>query len=283
MSEHSDPGALTELGGQLSALEFPHQLSLVLLAHVLGREKTWVLAHPEAHLTPAQKAKLDELTERLLAGEPLPYILGQQEFMGLMFKVSPAVLIPRPETELLVEQADAWLSAHPLARRAADVGTGSGCIAISLAARHRRLGLVASDISTEALELASENARRHSVENQIEFIAVNMLPEQPSPLDLICANLPYIPSARVRQVNSLPYEPRLALDGGADGLQLISRLLATAPQWLKNPGLLLLETEAALGAETVRRAQRAFPEAEVSLLSDLAGRDRLVRVERMGQ
>ena len=117
--------------------------SQVLLAHTLGKPRSWVMAHPEARLLPAQSQTLHEMANRLVGGEPLPYVIGHWEFYGLDFKVTPAVLIPRPETELLVEQAIKWLRAHPHRRWAADVGTGSGCLAISLAVNVADLNVVA--------------------------------------------------------------------------------------------------------------------------------------------
>jgi len=126
----------------------------VLLAHVLGRNRAWVMAHPEATLTLEQRNQLKIALERLIVGEPLPYVLGCWEFYGLEFAVTPAVLIPRPETELLVEQALVWLEQHPGRRLAADVGAGSGCIAVTLARKIPDLEVLASDISLEALRVA---------------------------------------------------------------------------------------------------------------------------------
>lgn len=263
----------------INCTEQPHQVSLILLAHVLQRPKTWVLAHPEAQLNPDQKAHLERLVRRLQAGEPLPYLTGKQAFYGLDFAVSPAVLIPRPETELLVEQALSWLDAHPEAKNALDVGTGSGCIAITLATRKPRMTITAIDLSPEALNIARQNAETHQVNEQITLKQADLLSSGNQTFDLVCANLPYIPSAKLEQGNTLGFEPTLALDGGADGLSLIRRLLERLPPRLNSPALVLLETEATLGAETLALAKTAFPQAEVKLLQDLAGLDRLVRIE----
>ncbi len=252
---------------------------MILLAHVLQKPKTWVLAHPETHLNPDQKAELERLVSRLQQGEPLPYLTGKQAFYGLDFAVSPAVLIPRPETELLVEEALNWLEAHPDAPHALDVGTGSGCIAITLATRKPWLVLTATDLSPAALEIAQHNAETHQVGNQIAFEQADLLPSGDEIFDLVCANLPYIPTTKLGEVNTLGFEPTLALDGGADGLSLIRQLLEQLPAKLNSPALVLLETEATLGAETLTLAKEAFPHADVSLLRDLAGLDRLVRIE----
>ena len=269
----------TSLPSAINCIEQPYQVALILLAHVLQKPKTWVLAHPETHLNPEQKAHLERLVRRLQIGEPLPYLTGKQAFFGLDFAVSPAVLIPRPETELLVEETLGWLDAHPEAKTVLDVGTGSGCIAITLATRKLWLTLTATDLSAEALEIARQNAETLQVKDQITFGQADLLPPGDQSFDIVCANLPYIPSAKLEQVNTLGFEPTLALDGGEDGLSLIRRLLEQLPPRLNRPGLVLLETEATLGAQTLALAKKAFPQADIRLLQDLAGLDRLVRIE----
>ncbi len=263
----------------ICCIDQPYQVALILLAHVLQKPKTWVLAHPETHLNPEQKAELEQLVRRLEKGEPLPYLTGKQAFYGLDFAVSPAVLIPRPETELLVEQALDWLEGHPDATMALDVGTGSGCIAITLATRKPTLQLTATDISRKALKVAEQNAETHQVTSLITFEQADLLPVGNLAFNLVCANLPYIPSNKLPDVNTIDFEPVLALDGGEDGLDLIRRLLEQLTPRLNRPALVLLETESTLGAETLALAKLAFPQAEVRLLQDLAGLDRLVRIE----
>jgi len=265
--------------GQLREIEQPHQIALVLLAHVLQRPKTWLLAHPEVHLSKAQTEQLESLLQRLEAGEPLPYLIGVQEFFGLEFEVYPSVLIPRPETELLVETALIWLKAHPSARKGIDVGTGSGCIAISLVNNCPDLQILATDLSEASLNVAQKNAKKHNTADRIKFVQCNLLPDDMQLVDLVCANLPYIPTKKLVEVNSLPWEPNLALDGGESGLKLIDELLQKAPAFVNKPGLILLEIEATLGAQTLELAQRYFPDAEVSLHQDLAERDRMIRIE----
>ena len=263
----------------LNGIDQPHQVALILLAHVLNKPKTWVLAHPETHLNPDQKARLEHLVSRLQEGEPLPYLTGKQAFYGLEFAVNPDVLIPRPETELLVEEALDWLAAHPNGKTVLEVGTGSGCIAISLATCNTRLAITATDISSAALKLARQNAAIHQVSAQITFTQADLLPNTSDTFDLVCANLPYIPSQKLSSVNTHGFEPNLALDGGADGLRLIRRLLDHLPSRLNYPSVVLLEIEASLGAETLELAYAAFPNACVTLIQDLAGLDRLVRIE----
>jgi release factor glutamine methyltransferase len=251
----------------------------VLLAHLLEKSRAWLLAHPEAELIPGQERVLEELAARLEAGEPLPYLLGHWEFFGLDFTVTPSVLIPRPETELLVEQAQAWLRSHPLRRSAADVGTGSGCIAISLAVNLPGLRVVASDLSWQALQVARHNARRHDVTGQVEFVQSDLIPAAGNVFDLICANLPYIPSQTLASLKVQRWEPRQALDSGPQGVDWIQRLLQDAPRRLAPGGLLLLEIEATQGALVHSMARQAFPQAQVRVLPDLASRDRLVVVQ----
>jgi len=260
-------------------VELPQQTLLVLLSHVLKQPQTWILAHPEAELSTAQRAELTALVARLKQGEPLPYLTGRQEFFGLSFEVSPAVLIPRPETELLVETALRWLRSHPTSNKAMDVGTGSGCIAVSLAANTSSLHIVATDISAEALAIAQRNAQIHHVDDRITIQEADLISTDLGRFDLICANLPYVPTSELAKVNSLPYEPVLALDGGPDGLALIKRCLACAPAHIRAPGMLLFEIEATTGDAGLALACNVFPQAKISLMPDLTGKERLLTIE----
>jgi release factor glutamine methyltransferase len=251
----------------------------VLLAQILERPRAWVMAHPQAELTDEQGARLQSQLQRLKAGEPLPYVLGHWEFYGLDFQLNPAVLIPRPETELLVDQGLAWLQANPSRSLAADIGTGSGCIAVSLAAHHPELCVTATDLSAAALETARKNATRHGVARRVRFVQTDLLAALRGPFDLICANLPYIPSAELKKLAVFRREPSLALDGGPDGLALTRRLLAQAVHKLASRGLLLVEIEASQGDQVLSLAGQFFPAAQSDVLADLAGRQRLLRVE----
>lgn len=250
----------------------------VLLSEVVGRRRAWIAAHGEASLSDEQLARLEASLRRRVSGEPLPYILGHWEFYGLDLIVTPAVLIPRPETELLVEQALAWLRCSPADRpRVVDVGTGSGCIAIALATHRPGLRLIASDISPAALEVARQNARRCGLAGQIAFIQANLLPPG-GPYDLICANLPYIPRLALSGLAVSRHEPRLALDGGPDGRALVRRLLAQATHSLAPQAALLLEIEASQGPDARALAEAHFPGASIAIVPDLAGRDRLLSI-----
>lgn len=286
-----DPGSLTQVAQflletkqRLTAVsETPGLDAQVFLAYLLGMNRAWILAHPEANLTPEQLRKGQMELAQMEAGLPLPYVLGRWEFYGREFLVTPDVLIPRPETELLVERAIQWLEERPKQRMAADVGTGSGCIAITLAARFPDLRVLAVDISLPALRVAQENAQRHQVGQQVLIAGSDLLTAAGKPLDLICANLPYIPTATLLQLTVHDWEPELALDGGPDGLQQIEPLLYAASRRLAKGGALLLEIEASQGQAVLGLSHQVFANARVELHTDLAGRDRLVEILLPGQ
>jgi release factor glutamine methyltransferase len=196
---------LSDITTQLGLIsDTPALDASVLLAHIIHKPRTWVMAHPELTLSAEQQKQLKVLLARLENSEPFPYVLGHWEFFSLDFDLTPDVLIPRPETELLVEKAIAWLQESPVRRRVAEVGTGSGVIAVSIAIHVPRVRILATDISHSALEVARRNARKFNVEERIEFTKCDLLPLQ-SPsvnretsIDLICANLPYIPTETLR-------------------------------------------------------------------------------------
>ena len=254
----------------------------VLLAQVMERSRAWILAHPEAHLTLEQEKALVGAMESLKSGVPLPYILGRWEFYGLEFIVTPDTLIPRPETELIVENALAWLWAYPARRVAADVGTGSGCIAVTLASHIPDLEVTATELSWPALQVARQNAARHTVIERVAFVASDMLCPICRRFDLVCANLPYIPTTEMQVLETAKREPHLALDGGVDGLASIRRLLRAAPASLSPGGLLLLEIGAEQGGGAHALAREYLPHADVNILKDLAGRDRVLQVKLRG-
>ena len=265
-----------------STTDTPSLDAQVMLAHILGMSRTWLLAHPEKTLSALQFSHFEEALSQIQAKIPLPYILGHWEFFGLDFIISPAVLIPRPETELLVEEALSWLQARPDRRVAADIGTGSGCIAVSLAKRIPALKLMATDISFKALDIASANAQKHSVADQIEFINTDLLSSlsgQHNKCDVICANLPYIPTKTLHTLPVFGREPTLALDGGLDGLNSIRKLLIDVPKILAPGGLLLLEIDSSQGISALTLASEVLPDANLRLMEDLAGHDRLIRIE----
>ncbi len=235
-----------------------------------------MLSHSEYRLTPQEHDALQEILKLFLQGVPLPYILGYWEFFGRTFQITPDVLIPRPETEMLVEFALQHAQGFH-SRRIIDIGTGSGCIAISLAAELPEATVFGVDLSMAALRIAQKNARYHNLRH-IHFIHADLLSSFSTRFDLICANLPYIPS---RTLDALPvsrWEPRLALDGGQSGMETIRRLLIQAKTRMSPNSALLLEIESTLGASTLAAAQEVFPNAIHQLVPDLAGLDRMIKV-----
>jgi release factor glutamine methyltransferase len=238
-----------------------------------------VLAYPEYQLSFEESEVLKALLKRLEQGEPLPYIIGQWEFFGLKFHVTRDVLIPRPETELLVQEAITWLKTNPFRRRVLEVGTGSGCISISIAKYFANLSISATDISSKALDVARQNADKHGVAHKITFLENDLLDGLEGQFDLICANLPYILSDTLRGLPIYNREPTLALDGGSDGLDLIRRLLANAPKLISPGGLILLEIEASQDESAPAAARQHFPNAYVKVKEDLAGKPRLIVIK----
>ncbi|MDQ3492724.1 MAG: peptide chain release factor N(5)-glutamine methyltransferase [Chloroflexota bacterium] len=271
----------------------------LLLGHALDVQRTTILAHPEVVVGEDRRTDFEALIERRSVGEPVAYLRGIKEFFGLALSVDRRALIPRPETERLVELAlehvRAVLTGAPrgedaAALRAWDVGTGSGAIAVALAVDLRRRGygeavtIMATDHFPEALALAMENAVSHGVADAIEFAVGDLLevPGAPTLPDLVVANLPYIPSA---DLSALPvaasFEPVHALDGGADGLVLIRRLLAQLPSTLAPSGSALLEIGAAQGEAALAAAAEALPGWPASIELDLGGRPRVLGVRRV--
>ncbi|MGD8822475.1 MAG: peptide chain release factor N(5)-glutamine methyltransferase [Anaerolineales bacterium] len=251
----------------------------VLMADLLGRPRSWILAHTEERLQKEQIARFEERLQRCASGHPLPYVVGWWEFFGRRFDVSPAVLIPRPETELLVEQALEFIKRHAGKVRVVDVGTGSGCIAVTLALEADNVFVVAIDRSLAALEVAGRNCVRHEVEQRVELIQGDLLSCLDHPFDLVCANLPYIPSQDLTQLAVARVEPRLALDGGQTGLDPILGLLLQLERRLAPQGLALLEIGADQGEEIVS----LLPESsslKLEILPDFAGKDRILRVRK---
>jgi release factor glutamine methyltransferase len=262
--------------------ETPNLDAQTLLAYCIGKPRAWILTHPEERLTDNHYQAFQADIEKLKKGVPLPYLIGHWEFFGLEFTLTQDTLIPRPETELLVEKALNWLDRHPEKKWAADVGTGSGCIAVTLAKVHPTLSVIATDISYPALKVGQVNSSHHNVAERVHLIHADLLSSVAQRFDLICANLPYIPTEILPTLKVSKGEPKLALDGGENGLDLIRRFLKVAPDHLAPGGCLLLEIEKSQGIEVHNHAQTAFPRAEVSIQKDLAGLDRMVSIQLSG-
>jgi release factor glutamine methyltransferase len=267
-----------------SVLDSPRLDAEILLTHALGITRAQLHAHPQSRLSPAELTSYRQLIERRTLHEPVAYIVGHKEFYGLDLFVDDRVLIPRPETELLVEKAIEMSKQRPVDIKqllVADIGTGSGAIAVSLAMHLPQAVVYATDASPEALEVAASNCRRHRVEDRVHPLQGHLLEPLPEPVDLIAANLPYVSEVELAQ---LPpemnlYEPREALNGGPDGLDHIRHLLAQAKGHLKPGGVVLLEIGATQGEAVVALTKRHFPAARVEIMQDYAGLDRVVMVE----
>lgn len=272
---------------RFAGVEEPELEAEVLLRHVLGLSRAQIIARFPQDLTPEQQAAYHELLDRRRAHHPTAYLVGRREFYGLEFMVTPAVLIPRPETELLVEAALAIagrMAAGGEPPVIVDVGTGSGAVAVCLAQRVVPSRVIATDVSAGALAVAGYNARKHRVAGRIEFRCGDLLDPVPEPPDLVVSNPPYVPTdvwvALPPEIRE--HEPRLALDGGPDGLDVIRRLLAQAAGRLAPGGALALEIGHDQGPTVADLARAAFPGAAVTVRRDLAGHDRVVTVETAG-
>jgi release factor glutamine methyltransferase len=275
--------ALTSARTQLSAAGTSTASldAAVLLGHVLGLSRAALYTHPERELTAEELAQFEGMVARRAQGEPVAYLTGHKEFMGLDLLVDRRALIPRPETELLVEMALQEVRRRQNASElcVADIGTGSGAIALALAAQSPQLGLIyATDLSAEALALAEENARRLSLEGRIRFLQGDLLEPLPEPVDLLLANLPYIAQEEPLAPTVRDYEPHLALFGEEDGLGHLRRLLSSAPPHLKPGAALMLEFGYDQRARLETLIPRLLPGASFRFISDYAGWDRLVEV-----
>jgi len=255
----------------------------VLLAHCLGLSRAQLYTRWREHLSAEQEREYSALVYRRVSREPLAYIVGRKEFFGLDFEVDRNVLIPRPETELLVELA--IQTARPLlargAVRIADIGTGSGAIAISLALSLPQATVDAVDRSAEALQVAARNCQRHGVGGRVRLWQGDLLLALPEPASVVVANLPYISGAEWELLapEIHLFEPASALDGGEDGLDLIRRLLAQVARHPQPPRAVLLEIGATQGQAVLELAHETLPQASVSLTKDYAGHDRIVGME----
>lgn len=267
---------------QLAAadVDAPQLTAEVLLAHALGSSRTQLLARLDHSLAPDELARFQAALAQVLRDEPLAYVVGHREFYDLDLITDRRALIPRPETECLIEAALTRLADHP-APLIADIGTGCGTIAVTLARHLPRARLIATDLSPDAIDLARENAARHDVADRIDFRVGNLLEPVTEQLDLLAANLPYIDDKDwpFLQKTIRGHEPKMAFLGGPDGLDLVRAMLSDAPRVVKPGGLILLEIGAYQGDEVSAIARQHFPSAQISVQPDYAGLDRLVVIE----
>jgi release factor glutamine methyltransferase len=292
LAAHDVRGALAQGVARLEAAKVPSAAlaAELLLLYLLERDRTWLYAHAEHALSAKAAARYGELLERRAAGVPVQYLTGRQEFWGLEFEVNPSVLIPRPETEHLIEVALERLGERrsgPLF--VADVGTGSGCLAVALARELPLARIVATDVSAAALEVARRNAGRHDVTDRIEFVRMNLLqsylqaqePQRPV-FDLIVSNPPYVGRSEQHflQPEVAEHEPHEALFAGEHGLDVYPQLIAQAAKLLHPGGVLVIELGYGL-AEAVRGLLAEQPGwNRIAITNDLAGIPRILAAER---
>jgi release factor glutamine methyltransferase len=251
----------------------------LLLAHALGHSRSWLYARPEHRPDGQQAAAYCELVERRAQGVPLEYLTGRAAFHDIELEVTPDVLIPRPETEVLVEEALSFLRGTdcPLM---ADVGTGSGAVVLALAHALPQLRAVATDVSRAALLVAARNMQALGVTDRVMLVNCDLLSAIGTRFCLVTANLPYVSTEDLEGPAAIValHEPRVALDGGPGGLQLVRRLLEQLPEHLAPGGLALFEIGSDQGAQAAAMAQSLLPGAEVSVVPDQWRLDRVLRV-----
>lgn len=273
--------AVRALGATMEYHEARLQAEL-LLAHALETSRAMMLARLNNPIEPDVAARYAASVARRAQHEPLAYIIGRQEFFGLDFVVDRRVLIPRHETETLVQLAleRAQKISSPVI---VDVGTGSGALALSLAHHLPRARVFALDQSREALDVARLNAKRLNLESRVEFLQSDLLDAFVSAFDLLVANLPYIPSTRFAQLprEVRAFEPRAALDGGEDGLGVMRRLLAQLESHANRNAVALLEISEEQGNTAIETARQILPNAVVALHQDLEGMDRIIEIQIM--
>ncbi len=249
--------------------------SEVLLRYVLGIDRARLLASLDADISPEQRQNFMKLVARRSKGEPTAYITGHREFYALDLNVNPQVLIPRPETEMLVDKAVSLCREYSYSK-VADIGTGCGAIAVSLAVTMPDILIYATDISDGALRVAGQNATKHGVKDRIKFLKGELLEPLMEPVDLIIANLPYVRQRDVPDKGPLSYEPANALNGGEEGLDKIGGLCREAGSKLNSNGSLLLEIGQGQGEAVKVILHKYYPLANIEIEKDLAGIERMV-------
>ena len=254
-----------------------------MVMNILQMPRQDIFARQESEVSSQQQGALTQILARRKNREPLAYILGYKEFYGVNLLVTSDVLIPRPETETLVEHAlfMSLMGMEVAQLVIADVGTGAGAIAINLAIHLPAARIYATDISEESLAVANYNIRRHNVADRVTLCHGDLLDPLPEAVDLIVANLPYIPSGRIPTLQpEIQWEPVGALDGGEQGMDLIARLIVQAAEKLSPQGVILLEMDPEQFPAAVELARQYFPEAETGVVRDLSGLDRVFTISR---
>ena len=255
----------------------------VMVMTVMRMTRQNIFAEQETEVPGSEAQQLADIVAQRLERVPLAYILGYREFYGINVMVTPDVLIPRPETEGMVEHTlfMALMGMETRELSIADVGTGSGAIAVNLAIHLPAARIYAMDVSEPALDVAAYNIRGHAVHDRVRLGHGDLLEPLVESVDLIVANLPYIPTERIPTLQpEVQREPQVALDGGDDGLDLVRRLLEQAPTKLNSPGIILLELDPEQFPAAKALALQQFPDAEITAEQDLAHRDRIMVINR---
>jgi len=250
----------------------------VLLAHVLKRPREWLWAHDDRPLTATQTHRFRHLLAQRSRRVPVAYLTGVKEFFGEPIRVNRSVLVPRPDTEILVEAGLRFLQDRPGARDVIDLGTGSGAIAIAVSRHCSRARVQALDNDDLALKVARANVRARRMSGRVQVRRSDLF-HRARPADLVLSNLPYLSeAARRRLPEDVRHEPKRALNGGTDGLRLIRRALADAPRMLRSGGAMVIECDPRQARSVVRLARSTFPGATIGVLADLSRRSRAVEV-----
>jgi release factor glutamine methyltransferase len=265
---------------QKKRVDNPRLEAEVLLAHLLGIDRMGLYLNYDRPLTEEERTAYREMIQRRTAGEPIAYIVGYREFWSLRFSVSPECLIPRPETEHLVEEAVRIGKGLQPPQQVLEIGHGCGAVAIALAKELEEAQIVATDISPGACALAEENAEAHGMGGRIQFVMGNLFPPREGPFGLICSNPPYIPTEGVLRLapEVRDYEPLTALDGGVDGLRFFREIAQGAPAFLARGGWILLEMGEGQ-APQVRAILQERGFAHIDLIQDYAGIKRVIRAQ----
>jgi release factor glutamine methyltransferase len=251
----------------------------VLLGYVLKIDKVCLYQRFEVTINPEETEALQKLLERHLKGEPIAYIIGHKEFYGIEIYVDNRVLIPRPETELLVDKA-IEIARNRITNTIADIGTGSGAIAIALALNLPSVKIFATDISRQALNLATMNSLKYNLRDRIHLLEGDMLEPLSESVDLIVANLPYIKELDLNEP-SIKYEPILALNGGADGLDQINRFVPGVKNKLKTGGLFLMEIGSGQADPVTRLIKQQTSKAKIEVFRDYSGIKRVILAQNI--
>ena len=265
-----------------SGIPDPSLEAEILIRHVLQIDRARIFQDLDNDLLNHQENAINSLIDKRQEGYPLSYITGNREFYGIELKISEGVLIPRQETELLVETAikiSEMIKGHQI--RVADIGTGSGAIAVAVALNIDNSFVYACDISDIALKIADKNIKKYSLENKIQLCHGDLLDSLLTKVDIILSNPPYIPTNQIQDLSKeVLNEPKIALDGGMDGLVSITKLMKQAIDKLKPKGAMVIEISPELSERVIKLADKYFPESQISILKDLMGMNRAVLINK---